>query len=381
MGPVIKWPGGKSGEIKHIETMIPNGFNRYFEPFFGGGAIFFHLEPPIAVINDISQELMLIYKYISDGNHRSEFRRELYEYIENWERISVYLDKFGKLFQELYNEYKNGSIGSEELELKISAILKSKMVDFNGMFMESFCVDREHFLAMIRSNLIDKFKRMKKLDLEHNFTGKMIKENIETAFRSAFYIHFRDIMNKEKTGKLTLKNEKKIANYYFIREFCFGGMFRFNEDREFNVPYGGINYNRKNFRKKVERLFSEKVRKLLENASIESTDFVDLFKKYSPTREDFIFLDPPYDTEFSDYEENPFTKDDQERLANFLLNTKAKFILIIKETEFIRRLYDNKGLSVHQFGKTYKYNIKSRFERKVRHLIVHNLEDRQRRLT
>ena len=48
MRPIIKWPGGKSGEIAEIEPLIPS-YNRYIEPFFGGGALFFHLAPEAAV--------------------------------------------------------------------------------------------------------------------------------------------------------------------------------------------------------------------------------------------------------------------------------------------------------------------------------------------
>ena len=49
MKPIIKWPGGKSGEIQKIHDLIPP-FDRYIEPFFGGGALFFHLMPPRAAV-------------------------------------------------------------------------------------------------------------------------------------------------------------------------------------------------------------------------------------------------------------------------------------------------------------------------------------------
>lgn len=57
MNALIKWPGGKSGEIAKIEPYIPK-YKRYIEPFFGGGAMFFHLNPQMAAINDISGSLM-----------------------------------------------------------------------------------------------------------------------------------------------------------------------------------------------------------------------------------------------------------------------------------------------------------------------------------
>ena len=53
MNSLIKWPGGKSGEIDKIIPYVPK-YKRYVEPFFGGGALFFHLNPKSAVINDIS---------------------------------------------------------------------------------------------------------------------------------------------------------------------------------------------------------------------------------------------------------------------------------------------------------------------------------------
>ena len=85
-----------------------------------------------------------------------------------------------------------------------------------------------------------------------------------------------------------------------------------------------------------------------------------------------MFLDPPYDTNFSDYEGKDFTKNDQARLAEVLRNTKAKFILIIKNTDFIYSLYE-KDFNILCFDKTYTYNVRSRNERNVEHLIITNI--------
>jgi len=86
-----------------------------------------------------------------------------------------------------------------------------------------------------------------------------------------------------------------------------------------------------------------------------------------------MFLDPPYDTDFSNYEKKSFEKKDQERLAKCLYDTKANFILIIKDTPFISSLYKNKkGIKVDRFDKTYLYNVKGRNDREVEHLVVYN---------
>ncbi|MCD8297652.1 MAG: Dam family site-specific DNA-(adenine-N6)-methyltransferase, partial [Prevotella sp.] len=66
MKPIIKYRGGKSTEIPNIMWHIPRFAGRYVEPFFGGGALFFHLEPRRAIINDINTPLMNFYRGVRD---------------------------------------------------------------------------------------------------------------------------------------------------------------------------------------------------------------------------------------------------------------------------------------------------------------------------
>jgi len=382
MIPLIKWPGGKSKEIKHIRSLIPSSYNKYFEVFFGGGALFFELEPKKSFINDVTKDLILFYKYIKNGK-REEFKKELNKYVKYWDRINDYMKVFGNSILSLYNQYKVDELSEEEFIEEIKELFNEKIVPFNGLFSHDFSISKEDLLRSIEKNMIDKLNRTKnKVDVENKFSDKEIIKNIETAFRSGFYIHFREMMNKNKKGLIKLSKERRIANYYFVREFCYGGMFRFNRAGDFNIPYGGMAYNKKNFRKKVEYLFSSKVKRLLKKTKIESMDFEKFLDRYKPTKKDFVFLDPPYDTEFSEYEENPFTKKDQERLAKVLCNMEAKFILIIKETDFIRRLYKNKkDIKIEKpFEKKYLYNVRGRNVRDVKHLIIHNLKEQQQKL-
>jgi DNA adenine methylase len=375
MRPLIKWAGGKSSEIKYVENIMPE-FNRYVEPFFGGGAVFFDLEPKRAVINDISGELMTFYKLLKNGKSGEDFKEELYRYVEAWDKINVYMKKFGESFLNIYLKYREDKLTYEQVSEKFDKLFEEKIIPFNGLFKPNFCVEREGLLREIKKNLLSKLKRTKeKIDTKKKFNAIEIKKNIETGFRAGLYMHFRNIMNQSITNKIKISKEKKIANWYFIREFCYGGMFRFNRSGEFNVPYGGIAYNKKDFKTKVDYIFSDKVRNLLTNTKTENKDFEELLTSLDLKEDDFIFLDPPYDTEFSKYEDNPFTKEDQKRLANALIKTKAKWILIIKETDFIRELYeDKKGIKLGRFGKSYMFNIKERVNTAVQHLIIHNLD-------
>lgn len=64
---MIKYRGGKSKEIPHIMEFVPKYKGRYIEPFLGGGAVFFHLEPEQSIINDINTPLMSFYQGVRDN--------------------------------------------------------------------------------------------------------------------------------------------------------------------------------------------------------------------------------------------------------------------------------------------------------------------------
>ncbi len=64
--PILKWPGGKRQLLDELTSRSPPNFEQYHEPFFGGGALFFHLEPERGTINDANPRLMNVYKQIRD---------------------------------------------------------------------------------------------------------------------------------------------------------------------------------------------------------------------------------------------------------------------------------------------------------------------------
>ena len=90
MNPVLKYRGGKSREIPRFLQYIPDDFNRYIEPFFGGGAVFFYLEPDSAIINDINERLMTFYQQLRD----------------NYPKMRLQLDELQQKYEANQIEYK-----------------------------------------------------------------------------------------------------------------------------------------------------------------------------------------------------------------------------------------------------------------------------------
>jgi len=370
MNPLIKWPGGKSGEINQIESLIPN-HQRYIEPFFGGGALFFHLQPKQSMINDISMSLMDFYTLIKAQD------KQLYDLLISYNNsFSNIISICEKNYKEIFLIYEDVSKGKHNKKSLMSVLPKMTEIfinEINPNFSEKLLLNKQDFADQINKMVADKFFRTVANHEKSPFSDEDLKNNLITGFTSGFYMYFRKIFNDINLNRIDPPSlQYKIANFYFIREYCYGSMFRYNSKGEFNIPYGGMSYNKKNFINKIENIFNDDVKSIFENTEIHCSDFSDFFKSINLTENDFMFLDPPYDTDFSNYEGKDFTSADQERLANELKKTLAKFILIIKNTDFIYSLYKD-DFNILSFDNQYTYNVRSRNERNVEHLIITNI--------
>ena len=89
-----------------------------------------------------------------------------------------------------------------------------------------------------------------------------------------------------------------------------------------------------------------------------------------------MFLDPPYDSEFTDYGYCSFGKEEHKKLANFFINTDIRCLMIIGKTPFIEELY--KGYIIGEYEKKYRFKIHSNRigdEINNKHLIIANYID------
>jgi DNA adenine methylase len=184
-------------------------------------------------------------------------------------------------------------------------------------------------------------------------------------------MHLRHLYNH--APDLAFSPGRAAAVFFFVRENAYASMFRYNRRGEFNVPYGGISYNRKDVARKIALMRSPDLYEYLRSAVIEQMDFEQFLLRHPPRTGDFIFLDPPYDSEFSTYARNTFDMRDQQRLARYLLHDcRAQFMLVIKRTQAIYDLYRQPGVYIRSFDKKYMVSFQDRNKREAEHLIITN---------
>lgn len=364
--PFIKWAGGKEKELPIILNNLPKNFDRYIEPFVGGGAVYLNINCNNSIINDKSDELMLLYKMIKEGN--KDFIKSLNDINKNWLLLEKIVINSSDELMLLYKNYKKDV---EQLENLVDKYISKHNNELNKLLREDVDINLYNFMSEVKKNMLSKISRMYKLEQK---SGELSKEdtldNLECSFKSAYYMYFRYLYNNKE--KLKLSDAFYCSVFYFVRDYCYASMFRYNANGEFNVPYGGISYNRKDFTKKIEYVTSSELKDYLSNTKLYNLDFEDFCNKIELNENDFIFLDPPYDTEFSTYAKNNFDKEDQIRLANFLKKTRAKFMLVIKNTDFIYNLYNVKGLYIKTFDKKYLVSFMNRNDKDVEHLLITN---------
>lgn len=377
LSPVLKYPGGKEKELKYILPNLPQKCKRYYEPFVGGGAVYFSLESEEYYINDKSTELINLYSMIKTQN--KEFLEKLNAMDHSWTIMEQVIQNHTKELVRVYLEYKNNQMNAVQLNEAISEFVFRNAEEFNGLLKQNFNIAIENFVIELKKSFENKIVRMKKLEAEKgDLQSEDIILNLECAFKNAFYMHFRYLYNHIE--ELDISVPFATAIYFFVREFCYASMFRYNRQGKFNVPYGGISYNKKSIIKKAQYFVNEQLVDQLKNTVIENMDFEEFFKIHTPQKSDFIFLDPPYDTEFSTYAQNEFGENDQIRLANFLIKQcKAYFMLIIKNTDFIRSLYpvnqetaNGNKVYVGKFDKKYVVSFQDRNDKDVEHLLITN---------
>lgn len=120
--PVLKWVGGKRQLMSEIHNVLPKTYTTYYEPFIGGGAVLFELQPNKAVVNDVNGELINLYNIIKDDVEL------LIEDLRKHENTSEYFYRIREQDRDR-NEYEKLS----KIE-KASRIVYLNKTCFNGLF-------------------------------------------------------------------------------------------------------------------------------------------------------------------------------------------------------------------------------------------------------
>lgn len=259
--PILKWAGGKQGIASRLVDFSPPKFDRYFEPFVGGGSVLFTLRPQRAVVGDANEWLIDTYEAVRE------------------DPIQV-----AQILESLKN--------TKEEYLKVRAILPQ-----------------------------------------------------------------------------TLSLFQRAAHLIYLNKTCFRGLFRVNQQGQFNVPYG--QYDRRYYDFGNLQAVSE----ALGAVEFHRGDFELCLR--SVTDRDFVYMDPPYyklggHSDFNRYTRDQFRKNDHFRLAALcreLDSRGVRWAVSNSDTDLIRYLFGGYHLTV--LGNRREINLDSQ-NRCITELLITN---------
>ena len=127
--PVVKWAGGKRQLLPILAPMLPSSYNTYYEPFFGGGALFCSVAPKKAVINDFNVQLVAMYRQIKKSP--SSVCDELLDIQTRYNDLRTMNEK-DALYYDLREEY-NFRIMEKRKDVASLLIFLNK-AGFNGLY-------------------------------------------------------------------------------------------------------------------------------------------------------------------------------------------------------------------------------------------------------
>ncbi len=126
VAPFVKWAGGKRQLIPQIRERMPEKYNNYYEPFVGGGAVLFELQPANALINDINKALINTYNIICN---------EADAFLEAVNRLDEEMWEDGKKYYYSVREHYNDKLMKSEYDVELAALFVFiNKHCFNGLY-------------------------------------------------------------------------------------------------------------------------------------------------------------------------------------------------------------------------------------------------------
>ena len=126
VAPFVKWAGGKRQLIPQIRERMPEKYNNYYEPFVGGGAVLFELQPANALINDINKALINTYNIICN---------EAVAFLEAVNRLDEEMWEDGKKYYYSVREHYNDKLMKSEYDVELAALFVFiNKHCFNGLY-------------------------------------------------------------------------------------------------------------------------------------------------------------------------------------------------------------------------------------------------------
>lgn len=216
-----------------------------------------------------------------------------------------------ELYPKKIDKYIEPFYGGGSSQLKVNAqkyLLNDKdknIIDLHKLLIDN-SKEQKSFFDML-FNIIERY------ELSCSFKKDVIPRSLKLEFPKTYYSRY----NKEQYNKMKKdfneEENKDLFKLYLLLIYGFNHMLRFNNENEFNLPVGNVDFNDNVYEALINYFILQKGRKI----RLYNLDFEKFVDKISIGKNDFIYLDPPYLISMSEYNKC-WNEDDENRLYALL---------------------------------------------------------------
>lgn len=340
--PFLKWAGGKNQLIQQYISHFPQNFQNYYEPFLGGGAVFFHLQGANLVLPDTPR--LPVASAVSSLPRHSPATCRGRGRGGDMSRVSA------------HEEAAKASLDvSREPARRAGAISRDQQLRVQHAFLSDINPDLINTYIIVRDELDELINLLQTHQIRHS---------------NEYYYQMRSNKVISDLGHKKLSPVERAARFIYLNKTCFNGLYRENSKGEFNVPIG---------RYKNPAICNEDllhaVSSALKLAQIAVRPFESVLD-FASSEHDFVYFDPPYHplsqtSNFTAYSRYSFNENDQVRLRDIyaeLALAGVKVMLSNSDCSLIRELYA--PFNIHEISASRAINSDAKKRGKITELLI-----------
>ncbi len=337
--PALPWATNQIIDTHILSQKLPE-FNRYIEPFFGGGQFFHSFNTPkTALLNDKNHYIIDFYRLLQSES--SGLKTELFNILDHWKLIDNFFEVIKKDLAFVESDLKARLISYEDVPYLLRTIfsLNLTLEEFEVIYTSKTTPNADLLIDNLISACMSYLKSSSRHFQHFDFNAKILQ--------NGYYYYLRELFNGW-TSNSKIPSGKKLAVWYFINMLGYSARVTYSLSENHHLPISSNAPSYQEIASEINRIFIPDYINKFSKARFFSLDFAEFLRKTDLNEDDFIFVDPPFNSKWIHYEDSVLSREQQRELAAILSSTKTKWMLVMKASDFHPEFFDRVTLDISE---------------------------------
>ncbi|HON18769.1 MAG TPA: DNA adenine methylase [Salinivirgaceae bacterium] len=323
--PIFPWAANMVVDSLQLASSAPP-FERYIEPFFGGGQFFYTLSPKTeSLLNDKNKNLIDFYKHLQ--NPASPLKQEILLLLNNWRLFDEFFEIIHSDIAVVEQDLKSKIINLSDVPYILRTIFALNLThsEFDSLYSDKKSLNGDLLIENMISACVAYLKNALKNHKNYELSSRILQ--------NGYYYHLRQLLNNNRLA-CTIPKEKKIAVWYFINLLGYSAQVNYSQAEILHLPISNNVPSYHEINGEINRVFNEETLERFSKSQFFNLDFFDFLQSIELSENDFVYVDPPFNSKWLHYEDSILSENQFKQLASILVTTKAQWMLVIKESNF-----------------------------------------------